>query len=92
MRQQPTTEQPDALRKTDQALLSEEVVLGYQPLEGGPVHAFGLAPLAVQDARRPAQAFPDRIDPAPDPVLGGLTLGGVDEPVTVPTGEDRSTV
>ena len=64
-------------------------MLGLQPLEGVPVHAFGLDAFAVQGARLPAQFVAERVRFSNRAVMACFALARIRKPVAVTTSEDR---
>jgi len=67
-------------------------VLRRQSLERVPVHPLGLAAVAVEDARLPAQLVADSVRSSRHPVIVGFPLARIGQLVTVTTGEDAAAV
>ncbi len=70
-----------------QAALHQRVVMVFEPLVGFPVHAFGLAAIAIQDASRPAHAFAQLVSPGGRPVTCAFFLRSIAQPATLAAGK-----
>ena len=84
--QQLVQETPLAGNVTE-ANLHQRIVVAFEPMVGFPVHAFGLAAVAIQDASFPAQAFAQLVGTAGCPVPDTLFLRGIAQPATQAAGE-----
>ena len=70
-----------------QADLHQSIVAAFELLVDSPVHAFGFAAVAIQDASLPAHAFAKLVGTAGCPVPGAFFLRGVAQPATLAAGE-----
>ena len=70
-----------------QADLHQRIVAAFEPLVSLPVHAFGFAATAIQNASLPAQTFAKLVGAAGCPVACTFFLRGVTQPATLAAGE-----
>ena len=80
-------QEPELSAYVLQADLHQRIVIASQAPVGGPVHAFGSAAIAVQDASLPTQPRAQFLGPARRPVASAFFLRGVAQPVASAAGK-----
>ena len=78
--------QRSKLRQSTRQRLIYQIIMPFlQSLECLPVHPFGFASMAIQDASLPAQPITQLVCHAACPVMGLLALRGIGQSIAVPT-------